>query len=112
MTPLPVAFLVAISYTMANVDATKPDEVQAWTNNHEMQINGIMAGTMIGMAVLIIVIAAFLARPLQTDAGRRKRRDDEYDDYEGDEDRPRRRPRADDDDLPRKKRDDLDDRVR
>jgi hypothetical protein len=114
ITPLPVSFLVAIIYTMTQIDPNRPDQAKAWAKDNELTITAIQAGTMIGLAVLIIVIAAFLAKPIEA---RRPSRRDEYDDYEQDDRprRPRRDERADDedDDRPRRRRhDDYDDRAR
>jgi hypothetical protein len=127
LTPLPLGFLAAMIYTMAHIDPNKPDQAQQWAQQHDGAITAVMAGTMIGLAVLIIVIAAFLAKPIKP-AKRRKRRDRD-DDFE-DDDRPRRRrDELEDDDRPRRRRpaaedeededrprrrrrDDLDDRAR
>ena len=124
MTPLPLGFLAALVYTMMSVDPNRPDAVERWTKDNEMTLNLIIAGVEIGLALIIIIVAAFLAKPLPADGGRSaRRRERDYDDYE-DEPRPRRKrdendgPRGrraadydDEDDRPRR-RDDLDDRAR
>jgi hypothetical protein len=127
LAPLPAGFLAAMIYTMAHIDPNKPDQAQEWGRQHDGAITAVMAGTMIGLAVLIIVIAAFLAKPIKPQRKRKRRND--YDDVEDDrprrrrdqtaddeDDRPRRRRPAadvdDDEDRPRRKRDDLDDRAR
>jgi len=126
LTPLPVSFLVVLIYTISHVDVNRQDQVDAWAKEHDTQLTLIMAGVMIGMAIVIIAIAALLAKPIKP-ARRRKRRDRDEDFEEGDrprrrrdeledeEDRPRRRRPAaedEDDDRPRRKWDDLDDRAR
>ena len=128
LTPLPVGFLVALVYTIMSVDPNRPDQVEEWTKKNSMTLDLIVAGVEIGLGLVIVVIAAFLAKPLPKKGHRFRRREDDYDDYE-DEPRPRRhrrsaddeddiprrrRPDADDydDDRPRRRRDDLDDRAR
>jgi MFS family permease len=128
LAPLPLGFLAALVYTMLNVDPNRPDQVEKWTHDHEMTLNLIIAGVELGLGLLIVIIAAVLARPLPPEGRRRRRRPaDDYDDYE--DDRPRRRRPADEaddfpsrrrradpqeyeDDRPRRQRDDLDDRAR
>ena len=108
LAPLPAGFLAATIYTLAHVDPNNPDQVREWGQQNDATITGVMAGTMIGLAVLIIAIAAVLAKPI--DGPRRKRRDD-FD--EDERERPRRRAELDeDDDRPRRRGDDLDERAR
>jgi hypothetical protein len=125
LTPLPVAFLVVLVYTMTQVDPNNQAQVDAWAKEHDTRLTLMMAGIMIGMALVIILIAAFLAKPIKPERRRKRRKeydDDEdddrprrWDDRDEDDDRPRRRPRADEandeEDRPRR-RDDLDDRAR
>jgi hypothetical protein len=129
LSPLPLGFLVALGYTMLNVDPNRPDEVEKWTHDHEMTLNLIVAGVEIGLGLLIVIIGAVLAKPLPREGRRRRRRPaDEYDDYADDRPRPRRKSGGDEDDFPsrrrradpddyeddrpRRRRDDLDDRAR
>jgi hypothetical protein len=109
LAPLPVGFLVALVYTIMSVDPNRPDEADRWAKDNEMTLNLIVAGVEIGLGLLIIVIAAFLAKPLPKKGARSFRRgQDDYDDYE--DAPPRRRPaKADADDLPRRRRHDPDD---
>jgi hypothetical protein len=126
LTPLPIGFLVALVYTILSVDPNRPDQVEEWTKQHSMTLDLIVAGVEIALGLVIIIIAAFLAKPLPKKGVRSRRGDDDYDDYEDapprrrksakdEDDIPRRRRRPDpgdyDDDRPRR-RDDLDDRAR
>jgi len=114
LTPLPVSFVVVLIYTITQVDANNQAQVNAWAQQHDLKLSLIMAGIMIFMAVVIVGIAAAMAKPIK--AKRRKRRPvRDYDDE--DDDRPHRRRRDEiedeDHDRPRRrKRDDLDDRAR
>lgn len=124
LAPLPVGFLAAMIYTMANIDPNQPEQAKEWARQNDGAITAVMAGTMIGLAVLIIIIAAFLAKPIEPERKRYRRGD--YDDFEDEGDRPRRRRdetdddrddlprrrRADEDDGRLRRRDDLDDRAR
>ncbi|HJZ93282.1 MAG TPA: hypothetical protein VKE40_20570 [Gemmataceae bacterium] len=113
--PFPLGFLAALIYTVANVpDATRPDVVEKWTKEHEWALTGIQAGVMIGLAVVLVIIAAMAAKPVtEIERGARRKRIAEYDD-EVEEDRRRRRRTDDLDDRaegdrPRRRRDDYDD---
>src|SRR5689334_11923934 len=55
--PLPAGFLAGMIYTLMHVNPNQPDDAKVWAQQHDAQINGVVAGTMIGLAVLIIVIA-------------------------------------------------------
>jgi hypothetical protein len=130
LAPLPVGFLVALVYTIMSVDPNRPDQVEQWTKDNESTLNWIVGGVEVGLGLILIAIAAFLATPFQKCAHRPIRRgQDDYDDYE--EAPPRRRSRDtgghdDEDDIPRRRRpgpddhdddrprrrDDLDDRAR
>jgi hypothetical protein len=123
LTPLPLGFLVAITYTILNVDPNKPEQLEQWTNDNEMVLNGIVAGVEIGLGLIIIVIAACLAKPLSDESQQVGRRTVDYDDElprrrelpDGDEEdhRLRRRPFEDEGDYHHPRRgDDLDERAR
>lgn len=124
LTPFPIALVVILIYTMISVDnPANPVNVEKWVNEHQTNISLIEAGIAIGMALLIIVIAACIAKPVtEEDRQPRKKPVGDYDDYE---ERPRRTSRDDDyedqprrraprdtyeDDRPRR-RDDLDERA-
>ena len=113
MTPLPISFVVVMVYTLMNVDPNDQQQMNQWGQDNDMKLTLIMAGVEIGLAVLIILIAAFLAKPLPKGDKRSSRREvDGYDDYK---DGPRRRRSSENDvdenDRPRR-RDDLEDRAR
>jgi hypothetical protein len=125
LAPLPLGFLAAIVYTFMSVNPNRPDQVEQWTKDNEMTLNLIVAGVEIGLGLIIIVIAALLAKPLPKGGRSRRRSGDDYDDYEDFPRRPRngradeegmprrRRPDPDDyDDRPRRPKDDLDERAR
>jgi len=112
LTPLPLGFLAALIYTLLNVDPNRPDQVEKWTKDHSTTLDLIVLGVEIGLGLIIVIIAASLAKPLARRG--RSRVSNDYDDYE--EDRPRRRRPRDEydyeEDRPRRRRDDLDDRAR
>ena len=123
LTPLPLGFLVAIIYTILSVDPNKPDQVEQWTNDNEMVLNWIVAGVEIGLGLIIIIIAACLAKPLPDVARQVGRRPVDYDDerprrlepteYDDLDDRPRGQRYDDEDNGFRPRRgDDLDERAR
>src|SRR4051812_23402878 len=62
--PLPVSFAVVFIYSLSQADVNKQEQFQAWAQQNDGKLTLIMAGTMIGMAVLIIGIAALLAKPI------------------------------------------------
>jgi hypothetical protein len=116
MTPLPLGFLAATVYTMTQIDPNNQAQAQQWAQNNNTTLTLIWAGVEIGLAVLIIIIAAVLATPIEPEGRRRKSREVEYDDEvderprsrrardEEDDDRPRRRSDVDDDDDDRRRR--------
>src|SRR4051812_33004766 len=69
--PLPVSFTVVFLYSLTQADVNKQDQFQAWAQQNDGKLTLIMAGTMIGMAAVIIGIAAVLAKPIPK--GRRRR---------------------------------------
>jgi hypothetical protein len=116
--PFPLGFLAAMIYTVANVpDATRPDVVDKWTKDNELVLTGITAGVMIGLAVVLVIIAAMAAKPVaEIERSERRKRVAEYDD-EVEDDRRRRQRDArydndDEDDRPRRSRDDEEDEPR
>jgi hypothetical protein len=127
-TPFPVALVVGMIYVAANADVTDPKAVQEFTQAHQGALTGIELICAIGVAILLFAIASMVAVS-PDEAERRTRRPTSYDDYLDDyDDRPRgrrgesendfprrRRPsgrREDEDDRPRRPRDDLDERAR
>ncbi|HVK13039.1 MAG TPA: hypothetical protein VM597_30075 [Gemmataceae bacterium] len=114
MTPLPLGFLAATVYTMTQIDPNNQAQAQQWAQNNNTTLTLIWAGVEIGLAVLIIIIAAVLATPIKEEGRRRRSRHVEYDDeYPDDRPRGRRRGRdeddEDEDDAPRRRRDDDED---
>jgi hypothetical protein len=114
LTPLPVAFLVIMVYTLANVDVNRPDLAEKWAQDNKLTLSLIEAGVVIGIVVLFIILAAVLAKPVaQLDRKARRKRAADYDD-EIEDDRPPRRRVAEydggEDDRPRRRRDEFDDK--
>jgi hypothetical protein len=106
LTPLPVAIVAAMIYTAAATDVTDPQKVEQFAQDNMLTYTLIEAGVVIGIAVLIFVAAAVMARPIEEVERESRRKAREYDD--GYDDRPRNR-RLDehdeeDDDRPRRKR--------
>jgi hypothetical protein len=94
-----------------NVNPNNQAEVDQWAKENDTTLNLIVAGVEIGLAILIIIIAAVIAKPYSPHDTRTTRRpSDDYDDYE---DVPRRRrPVEDDADEDRARRREWDDRDR
>jgi hypothetical protein len=116
LTPLPLAVVAIMVYTAASTDVTNPQQVEQWVQNNKMSITLVEAGVVIGVTILIFVVAALLAKPIEEVERAARRPVREYDDEDVDE-RPRsRRARGEDDeDQPRRRRgvyDDEDDRPR
>ena len=109
LTPFPVATLIAILYMFATGDVKDPDDVERWTQQNQGSVVAIAAGTVLGTALLIVILGFILAKPM-TEEDRRPKKQREYDDEVAS---PRQREYDDEDDRPRRSRDDeYDDRPR
>ena len=115
LTPLPVAIVAIMVYTAMSTDVSNPQQVEQWVQNNRISITIVEAAIVIGITILIFVLAAFLAKPIEdVDRAARRSRQVEYDDeYPDDRPRGRRRGRdeddEDEDDAPRRRRDDDED---
>ena len=88
LTPLPVA-LAAVGLYVAVSGVGDPER---FVEDNKLTLALIEAGVVIGIAILVFGIGAAIGKPPETE---KKYRDEDYED--GEDDRPRRRARRDED---------------
>jgi len=116
-TPLPMALVAVTIYLLVNAPLGDPQAAERFAQEHKGTVTLIEGVCAFGVALLLFVIAAMVAvSPEEAERRQRRRTWADHDDYVEDDNLPRRpRPAEDvddEEDRPRRRRDDLDERAR